>query len=139
MQFDEWHHPIPHPVYHTTFIVRDVDSVDFLYQIEPWASFVLCDNDKVVNEYIQKEQPNTNLHLSDRLIPTPFDRDDVVLEFSQKDFIKDFNGNMNIIQNLSQIISESGEPKSEMELGIFKLKTDAMRDYSKDLAKLIRR
>lgn len=137
MQFDEWHHPIPHKVYDTAFIIRDLKTADFLHMIEPFATDVFVDNWPAAEEYIKFEQPTTKINLRERMYhfvgATKPLSDSLVLEFSQKDFEANPQENMNILQNLAAIIEGSAEPFSEMQLGIFKLTTKDLKDMSKEM------
>lgn len=124
MQFDEYHHPLPHKVFDLVFDV-DVTSINFLAHIEPWAQvlYVPYERKPIVDEYIRVEQPTTNIDLSDRIRLSPAEcmsYHDIIVRFSQADFEKDVQGNTMILQNLNQIIDES-VVRGKMELGIFKL------------------
>jgi hypothetical protein len=61
---------------------------------------------------------------------------DILLYFSQKDFMLNGNENSAILMKLTDIISEGVEDNAEMELGIFKLKTKTVKDISKSLIKV---
>lgn len=140
MQFDEFRYPQIHKVYDTAFVVRDVTMPEFLHAIEPWATCTYVDNWDVAKTYIGTEQPTTKLLLNgrrlDKLVdgaPIPHD---VVLEFSQKDFMANGQENLGIIHNLSALIADSAEPNSKMELGIFKLTTHDLKDLAPSMVKL---
>lgn len=141
MSHDEYRMPITHPVYDVAFVIRDVNDVNFLHFVEPWASVVYVDNWKVADEYIKKEQPTTKIDLNDRLHDGPtmspsYPVNDIVLEFSQKDFMEKGSENSSIIMKLSDIIAQGVDDNSEMELGIFKMKTKTVKDISKTLIKI---
>lgn len=141
MQFDTWHHPRPHVVYDTAFILRNLKTTDFLHAVEPWSSIVYVDNWDIALEYIKHEQPTTRVDLTNRIRQIPSGESfnppaDIILEFSENDFMIDGKESLGIIQNLSEIIKDSAEPNSEMELGVFKLKTNAIKDISSTLIKI---
>jgi GT2 family glycosyltransferase len=140
MMFDENHHPIKHPVYNIGFVLTNVLSEDFLHFVEPWATNIFVDNMVCAERYIAKEQPTTKIDLSKRILNHGYIdevNNDILLYFSQDEFMKDGNSNAAILMKLSDILAEDGvENNSEFELGIFKLKTKTVKDISKDLIKL---
>jgi glycosyltransferase involved in cell wall biosynthesis len=136
--YDEYAYPIVHPVYDLGFMVK-AKSVDFLHAIEPWAQRVyVIDNNPLIDTYLSKEQPTTNVDLSKRVMSDLSEYaiyDDILVEFSQEDFEKNLNDSMFILQHLNQIITESVE-EGKMELGIFKLTCRRKLDISKNLIKV---
>ena len=137
MSFDQWHHPIAHKVYNIGFVIRDVTSVDFLHFIEPWATTIYVDNWAVAEEYIKQEQPTTKLNLRDRIKPIPATiTNDLILGFSQKNFLANGNEASGIIMSLTDILADGVEDHSEMELGPFQLKTQIVKDVSLNLIKV---
>ena len=139
MQFDENHHPIAHPVYNIGFVITDVTSEDFLHFIETWATNIFIDNTICGDRYIAKEQPTTKIDLSTRIHNHGYIEqinNDILLYFSQKDFMLNANENSAIITKLTDIIAEGVEDNAEMELGIFKMKTKIVKDISKSLIKV---
>ena len=139
MQFDHFHHPIVHPVYNIGFVLTDVITEDFLYFIEPWATNVYVDNWQCAERYITKEQPTTKIDLRKRMFNHGYieqNNNDVLLYFSQKDFMADANQNSAIMTTLTDILAQGIENNSEMELGIFKLKTKAVKDIAPTLIKV---
>lgn len=138
-QYDEFHHPITHPVYNIGFVITDVTSEDFLHFIETWATNIFIDNTICGNRYIAKEQPTTKIDLSTRIHNHGYIEqinNDILLYFSQKDFMLNANENSAIITKLTDIIAEGVEDNAEMELGIFKMKTKIVKDISKSLIKV---
>ena len=139
MIFDNNHHPIAHPVYNIGFVITDVTSEDFLHFVETWATNIFIDNTICGDRYIAKEQPTTKIDLSTRIYNHGYIEqinNDILLYFSQKDFMLNANENSAIITKLTDIISEGVEDNAEMELGIFKLKTKIVKDISKSLIKI---
>jgi len=136
MQFDEWHHPIKHPVYNIGFVVTDVTTEDFLHFVEPWATHIYVDNWECAERYIEKEQPTTRIDLRQRIFNHGYieqNNNDILLTFSQNDFMLDANNNAGIISSLTDILSQGVEDNSEMELGIFKLKTKTVKNIVSNL------
>ena len=122
--------PIIPPKYNFGFIISNCNE-DFLHALEPWADtcYVDCNYDN----YITKEQSNTAYDLRDRIKPFDNEKNSEILvqidrsTFTQQDF--------QIIQQLSEIIKESGE------IGIFQLgnlfiNIVQMNQYQNDLIKL---
>ena len=139
MLFNEFHHPIAHPVYNIGFVLSDVTSEDFLHFVEPWATNIFVDNMVCAERYIEKEQPTTKIDLKKRILNHGYieqANNDILLYFSQKDFMSNGNENVNIIIQLCNIIAEGVEDNAEMELGIFKMKTKTVKDISQTLIKV---
>ena len=57
----------------------------------------------------------------------------ISIEFSEHDFAKDLSQNLNFIQNLNQIITDSAEKNSFMQCYHFKLTTKDFDDIGKSL------
>ena len=139
MIFDNNHHPIAHPVYNIGFVLTDITSEDFLHFIEPWATNIFVDNMICAERYIAKEQPTTKIDLKTRIYNHGYIEqinNDILLSFSQKDFISNPKWHPQIITTMSDIIADGVEDNAEMELGIFKLKTKIVKDISKSLIKV---
>jgi GT2 family glycosyltransferase len=139
MAFDADHHPVGFPVYRVGFVLKNVTTVDFLHAIEPWAQHIYVDNMMCAEKYIASEQPTTKIKLSDRILNHGYiDKmgDEILLTFSQDEFMKDAYQHLNVIQNLNSILTDSAESNSEAQLGIFHLKTLNITDYSSTLIKV---
>ena len=139
MSHDEYRMPITHPVYNIGFVIADVTSEDFLHFIETWATNIFIDNTICGDRYIAKEQPTTKIDLSTRIYNHGYIEqinNDILLYFSQKDFMLNANENSAIITKLTDIIAGGVEDNAEMELGIFKLKTKIAKDISQTLIKV---
>jgi GT2 family glycosyltransferase len=139
MSHDEYRMPITHPVYNIGFVITDVTSEDFLHFVEPWATSIFIDNTICGDRYIAKEQPTTKIDLSTRIYNHGYIEqinNDILLYFSQKDFMLNANENSAIITKLTDIIAGGVEDNAEMELGIFKLKTKIVKDISQTLIKV---
>ena len=136
---DEYQHPIIPKKYNIGFVLTDVTSEDFLHFIEPWATNIFVDNMICAERYIAKEQPTTKIDLKTRIYNHGYIEqinNDILLSFSQKDFISNPKWHPQIITTMSDIIAEGVEDNAEMELGIFKLKTKIVKDISKSLIKV---
>ena len=109
--------PIIPPKYNVAFRVHNC-TLPLLEALEPWCDMFYGDGEWFVYEqYIQKEQSNTQFALSDKIKPlqaelyNDFEGIVVIIDgtkFNNQDF--------HIIQQLSEIIQDSGE-LGEFELG----------------------
>jgi hypothetical protein len=114
-------------------VLTDVTSEDFLHFVEPWASNIFVDNMVCAQRYMAKEQLNTTIDLSKRILNHGYieeTNNDVLLYFSEKEFMKNGNENAAIIMKLSDILSEGVDDNSEFELGVFKMKTRNVKDIT---------
>ena len=135
---DEYQHPIIPKKYNIGFVLTDVTSEDFLHFVEPWASNIFVDNMICAQRYMAKEQLSTNIDLRKRILNHGYIEEinnDILLYFSEKEFMKNGNENAAIIMKLSDILSEGVDDNSEFELGVFKMKTRNVKDIT---GKLIR-
>ena len=96
-------------------IILDNNSADLLYALEPWCDNIYCGVGVDLRQnYITKEQPNTSFDLIKRVLPFNNEKNNEVLvtignTFTQQDF--------QYIQQLSEILEDSGEPAFHGELG----------------------
>ena len=129
--------PIIPPKYDIGFIVKNCNH-ELLKVLEPWCSTIYVDesNDIVLRDnYIRLEQPNTSFNLHERVKPFDNEKNNEILvtidgnNFTQQDF--------NYIQQLSEILADSGEPAFHGELGNITVEIfETMNTYEKDLIKL---
>jgi len=84
-------------------------------------------------EYLAKEQPNTRFDLMKRIKPwnSPM-TNDILVDFDASQLNND---NFSLLQQLPDIIAESGEV-GEFELDIFKIKIRALNRYESELINL---
>jgi GT2 family glycosyltransferase len=131
---DEYQHPIVLPKYSIGFVVSNC-GISMLEVLEPWCStiYIQDDYDLIVPDYISKEQPNTKFNLKDRIRPYMFNHkdkpNDILVSF---DASKLTQQSFQIIQQLSEIIKESGEVGS-FKLDIFTIEIKQMNEYQKNL------
>ena len=133
VQHDEFMLPIVSPKYDIGFVVENC-STELLAQLEPWCSDIYGDwvghKGFGVNNYIEKEQPNTTYNLSKKIHSDHFKpKNDVVVKF---DCSLLNNNYFQVLVNLSKILKDSGEV-GEMELEIFKLEIKSLKTYEKEL------
>ena len=113
-------------------IILDNNSADLLYALEPWCSNIYCGvGIDLRQNYITKEQPNTSFDLTKRVLPFSNEKNNEILitignTFTQNDF--------NYIQQLSEILEDSGEPAFHGELGNITVEIfEKMNTYEKEL------
>jgi len=116
--------PIIPPKYDIGFIMAD-NNIQILTAIEPWSSTVYCDSN-LAKHYISTEQPNTTINLSEKVQPFSSNRtNNIQIKinanlFNQEDF--------GYIQNLSEILSDSGEVGS-FKIGNLEITINSMESY----------
>jgi glycosyltransferase involved in cell wall biosynthesis len=126
--------PIISHKYNIAFVIKN-STFQHLEVLEPWCDRMYLDDEMQLNtdHYIQNEQPNTSFDLKKRIFITryndPYSENDIILEFDGRNFTQN---SYNIIQNLSDIITESGEVGT-FELDCFKITINNMETYEKDL------
>ena len=123
--------PIVPPRYDVGFVVSNC-GLPMLEILEPWCStiYIKDDYNQIVPDYIKKEQPNTAYDLRERIKPYDNEKqNNIIVSF---DASKLNQNNFQIIQQLSQIIKESGEVGS-FELDIFAIEITQITEYQNDL------
>lgn len=121
---------IPHK-YNVSAIIHNC-NIQLLELLEPWFTNVYVRNTYGFNwaEYCDMEQANTSYDLRKRVHDIDEEiKGDIVLEFDAKQFNQQ---SFNIIQTLSEIISDSGET-GKFELDIFKININNLQTYEKEL------
>lgn len=131
---DEYQHPAIHPKYNIAFVIKHC-NLQMLELLEPWCDRIYIDDELGIlfAAYYETEHKNTSYDLKKRVLNTkwndPQGENDIVVEFD----IKKFNQqSFNIIQQLPQIIKESGEV-GEFELDALKITINSLVEYQNDL------
>jgi len=125
--------PIVPPKYDIGFIVKNCNDVQLLEALEPWCSAIYVDEGNVpiiIKNYIELEQPNTSFDLNERV--KPFDNEknnEILVEVDQSTFTQQ---DYQIIQQLTQIIQQQGEP-GRFQLGNIVMEIIQMNEYQNDL------
>ena len=129
IQNDEYQFPIINPKYDIGFIVNNC-NLNLLQALEPWCSNVYVDNNR--SEYIDLEQPNSKFNLYEKILPIDNEKNNEILVtingnlFNQQDF--------QYIQQLSAILTDSGEPAFHGELGNITVEIfENMNTFEKEL------
>ncbi len=127
---------VPHK-YNIAFVVKNC-NLAMLEALEPWCDRIYIEDDMqlLIDSYIEKEQPNTKYDLKKRVFCVgyndPHAENDVVLEFDLKKFT---NESWHIIQNLADILTDSGTPNGVFSLDCFRVITCSLHPLEKDLIK----
>ena len=121
--------------YNIGFKVHNCNQ-SLLELLEVWCD-VIWVSENIIEEYIQKEQVNTKYDLRKRVhsIENSDVKDymDIIVEFDAKNFTQN---SFNIVQNLSDIITESGEI-GEFTLDCFTITIQQLETYEKNLIRLV--
>ena len=126
--------PIISHKYNIALVIKN-SNFQHLEILEPWCDRLYLDDEMQLNtdHYIQNEQSNTKFNLKKRIFITryndPYSENDIILEFDGRNFNQN---SFNIIQNLSDIITESGEVGT-FELDCFKITINSMETYEENL------
>ena len=127
---DAYLKPIVPPKYNVGFIVKNC-NIKLLGLLEPWCSNIYVDEGNVptlIKNYIENE--DTSFDLYERIKPYDSKKNNKILieidgtTLTQEDF--------NIIQQLSEILQDSGE-MGEFELGNLKITINSLTEYQNDL------
>ena len=135
---DEYQYPIIPHKYNIGFVVHNC-NLQLLEILEPWCDRIYTSETYVVGrmwDYVEIEQNNTTFDLSKRVLTIqnndPIAENGVVIEF---DSTKLNQNNFHLIQQLPEIIQESGEI-GEFELDIFKITISSLEIYEHTLISL---
>ena len=127
VKHDEWLKPIVPPKYNIGFVVDNCDY-NMLNELEPWCSNIYVDT--FAEDYINKEQLDTQFDLNERIYSIDSDKtNDIIIRFDAEKLTPQ---NFQIIVNLSEMLKDSGEV-GEMEYDIFKFYIKSLQTYEKDL------
>lgn len=131
---DEYHHPIISEKYNIAFVVNKC-NYDILKALEPWGDRIYINDEMGVlfAMYYENEQKNTSYDLKKRILNIgyndPKGENDIIVEFDGTQLQQT---SINIIQNLSDIITESGTV-GEFELDIFKITINKIESLTNNL------
>jgi glycosyltransferase involved in cell wall biosynthesis len=123
--------PIVPPKYDIGFVVANC-GLPMLEILEPWCSaiYIKDEYDLIVPDYIKREQSNTQFDLQERIKPYDNEKqNNILISFDASKLTRD---NFAIIEQLSQIIKESGEIGT-FELDIFTINIIHMNEYQNNL------
>ena len=112
-------------------IILDNNNTQLLHMLEPWCNTIYCGVGVDLRQnYITKEQPNTIMDLSKRVLSFNNEKNNEILvtignKFEQQDF--------GYIQQLSEILADSGEPGFHGDLGNLTIYVKTMETFENDL------
>jgi hypothetical protein len=115
-----------------------ISNCDFaaLANLEPWCDKIYIDDggQYLTNQYITAERDNTVYDLSKRIFDKKFNipEGDIIIEFDAK-LMNQYS--FNIIQNISDIITESGEV-GKFQVDIFNITINDVKSYEENLIKV---
>ena len=133
--YNEYQYPIIPPKYNTAFVIHNC-NLQLLEVLEPWCDGIYVDERFNIGrawDYVEMEQANTSFDLSKRvknIKDTP--TENIIIEF---DATQLNNNNFQLIQQLPEIIHDSGEI-GEFELDIFKITINSLETYEHTLINL---
>lgn len=116
-------------VYNIGFILQNL-TWDLLYHLEPWCQRMIIPtlDQKLIDNYVEKEQPNTPFNLKEKLSYGGC-KTDIIVEIDGQTFNND---DYNFIQQLSMILEDSGEI-GEFKLGNLKITVKSLQTYEHEL------
>ena len=122
--------PIIAPKYDIGFIINNGNS-NILAGLEPWCSTIYIDSN-LIKSYVEIEKENTIIDLYNRVKPLDNEKNNEILvtidakKFTEQDF--------NYIQQLPDILADSGEPAFHGELGNITVEIfENMNTFEKEL------
>ena len=120
---DEYQRPILKPRYEIGIVVENCDP-SLLLSLEPWFNNIYVDQ-SIISDYIEYEQPKTDLILEARVRPIDEPKqNDILIYFDAKD-----NVDLNIIPNIQVIIRESVDTVGTYEYNGLKIDVLQMVDH----------
>jgi len=120
---DEYQRPILKPRYDIGIVVENCDS-SLLLSLEPWFNNIYVDQ-SIIADYIEYEQPKTDLILEARVRPIEEPKqNDILIYFDAKD-----NVDLNIVPNIQVIIKESVDAVGTYEYNGLKINVLQMVDH----------
>lgn len=129
--------PIVNHKYNIGFILQN-PNWDLLYHLEPWCQRMVIPtlDQKLIDNYVEKEQPNTPFNLKEKLSDGGCETD-IIVEIDGRTFNRDIygqptNDDYNFIQQLSMILEDSGEV-GEFKLGNLKITVKSLQTYENEL------
>lgn len=127
----EFLHPIVPHKYNIGFVIEN-GSTNILYSLEPWCDDIQIDLEpELIDRYIEFEQPNTRFNLRSKINCNQRSKlPDIIVYIDGRKLTQ---GDFEVLYNLSDIITDSGEENTEMEIGNLKLNIGKMTHYEKNL------
>jgi len=124
--------PIVAPKYNIGLIVVNCNE-KLIEVLEPWCDILRVDCD--FTNYIKEEQPNTAFNLQEKVVKYENDNKSTDI-FITIDGEKFSNEDFQYIQQMSQIIQDSGQEGEVYHLGNLVVKINKKKEYQENLIKL---
>ena len=123
--------PIVPPKYNIGFVIKNCNE-NLLQTLEPFCSNIYVDT--YVQDYIDKEQPDTLYDLNDRIFSIDADvQNDIEVRFDGNEFNQN---SFNVIQQLSEILANDRELEvGNFDLDIFEVNINKIKTYEQNLIK----
>ena len=130
------HEPLMKPIVTPKYdigIILEPNNIELLRALEPWCNNVYCDSN-LRNHFITTDQQNTNMTLSQRVLPFNNEKNNEILvtideNFNQQDF--------QYIQQLPEILADSTfleeDYGEKFEVGNLQLEIFSTNTFEKDL------
>lgn len=137
IQNDEYMMPIIHPKYNTCLVLKNINNINLLLELEPWGNKVYIDNAPLLEKYIELEQPNARVSLRDRIFLLDTDteltnHDVYVILDCSKITNEDFQNLIKVNQILSQLENESNVTGT-YEIGNIIVKVNRLKNIIHEL------
>ena len=124
---DQYLKPVIPPKYDIGFVVENCDY-NMLNELEPWCSNIYVDT--FAEDYINKEQPDTQFDLNERIYSIDSEKtNDIIISFDAEKLTPQ---NFQVVVNMSELLNDSGE-LGEMEYDVFKFNIKSLKTYEKEL------
>lgn len=131
VQHDTLMKPVIPPKYDVGIVATNCNNIQLIEALEPWCSTIYVDKNRA--EYIALEQKNTLYDLSKKVLPAGNEKNNEII--ISLDSAKCTQQDVNILQQFSQIIKDSGEI-GEFQLGNLFISIIKMNEYQNELIKL---
>ena len=133
IQFEEYQRPKIPKIFNVGFSIKNCLNINLLYSLEPWCSSIYIEDDKIIKNYIEKEQPQTAFNLFKRIKNYNSSKNnDIIIDFDAS--LLNTN-NIQYLTQLSNILSDSGE-LGKMSLDIFNFEIKKLQTYESQLINL---
>ena len=123
--------PLKPKVYNIGFKLNNA-TYEAIEWFEPWCdqlyTDLIGDDTRIIDLYIEREQPNTKFNLREKIDP-PSLNTNIIVEFDTQRLDQN---DVNNLQHLSEIISQSGEI-GEFELGNLRITIKSLQTYEHEL------
>ena len=133
VEHDEYLKPTITPKYNIVFNLTDDCPMDMLYALEPYCDMLYAPNQNTLEEYVKKEQVNTQFDLTEKLHinNNVWCKPDIEVRFNPTSLSQ---YSYEIITQLPKVIQDSGGV-GKFQLDIFEIEINRIKTYEKELIK----